>query len=341
MMKNFFVKYRIELLVFIISIAVIHGSAFLIGDNYDHYSNPDILTYTGLAEFDFDQSPVRRYRVIIPWLAGALHYIMEPLFDRLSPNSFPGDFSMVMSFMLINTIFMGLWGLVLYRINSLYARKQSFYIPIMGVIAILSGRWVGFLTGTPMVDSLFLLMTAILIYGIIAKKYSWIILAIYIGPWAKESFIFFIPLLVFLKRSAYPKIILHLIISGIIVFSFRYWLDQQISTNMSESFSHQMDHFSSIKTSLSRLFSFHGIYELFSIAGFWWILIAMSLYHGYVRSMSLINKKHFWLLFILLVLFQALLSTELARMFLLLSPLLAILITIYFDRNELFTSLEK
>lgn len=310
--------------IFIFSMAVVSGPAFMIADTFHHEGNPDIITYLGIAEGDFDQSPVRRYRVIIPWLAEGIHFFLEPVFDRLSPNTFPGDFSKVMSFMLVNHIFMGLWGVALFLITQLYLHKNKIIGGLIGILAILTCRWTIFLTGTPMVDSLFLFLVALFIYGILAKKHWAILAAIYLGPWAKESFIFFVPLLIFAERQKYLHYALHLILSGIIVFSFRYGLDAYVGNQAMESYDSHISHLESVKHALKRMLSFHGIYELLSIPGIWVLSIFYGWYRGWLKASVEGRNKYFWIVFVLVILAQALLSTELARMFLLLAPLVVV-----------------
>ena len=70
-------------------------------------ANPDIDTYLGLSHFDFDQSPIRRYRVIVPFLAAGLHSILHPVLSVIQPNSFPGpDFGMGFCFLVVNNLIM-------------------------------------------------------------------------------------------------------------------------------------------------------------------------------------------------------------------------------------------
>ena len=75
-MKDFTYKFNFQnniklenIIVFLFCFAVLLGPAYSLFDsyNYDTEANPDIKTYLGLANFDFDQSPIRKYRVIVPF----------------------------------------------------------------------------------------------------------------------------------------------------------------------------------------------------------------------------------------------------------------------------------
>lgn len=317
--------------LFVLFLAIISGFAFGFADVYDHMSNVDVQTYVGLSEFDFDQHPVRRYRVIIPFLAAAIHYVLGPILNLLSPNNFPGDFSRIMSFVIVNSCLMSLYAVILFKICRSVLDNSNLWPALIGVLSVLTCRWTMLISGSALVDSLFLVVLGCLLLGIIRKEIWLVILAIYIGPWAKESFIFFVPLLLFFERKHYSKILLHLLVSGVLIFSFRYLFDQYIGAEFGESLSRDVSHFEVIPKSLDRLFSFHGLYEVLSIGGVWNLILFGGLLLKEVREKIKESLTSLWGVLVISVVIQALLSFELARMFYLLTPLLAILVAIVFD----------
>jgi len=159
-----------------------------------------------------------------------------------------------------------------------------------------------------------------------------LIIAIYLGPWAKESFIFFVPLLMFCDRKWWLRLGMHLLISGLLVFGFRYWFDQTIGADFAASISRDVSHFGGIPDSLRRLFSVHGAYEVMSIGGAWNVFLLIGLFIPKVRQSFLGKMSWLWWLFLGSILFQALLSQELARMFYMSTPLLAVMIAVFFDK---------
>ncbi|MDF1698284.1 MAG: hypothetical protein P1U56_20715 [Saprospiraceae bacterium] len=317
--------------LFILFFAAIFSTAFGFADVYDHMSNVDVQTYVGLSEFDFDQHPVRRYRIIIPFLAAGLHFIFGPIFTLLSPNDFPGDFSRIMSFVVVNSLLMSVYAVLLFRICQAVIGSSKIWPAIIGVFSVLTCRWTLVISGSALVDSLYLIVLGLLLLGILKNKLWMLILAVYLGPWAKEAFIFFIPLLLFLEKKYYPKILLHLVISGVAIFTFRYFFDQSIGAEFGESFTRDVSHFSVIPDSLRRLFSFHGAYEVLSIGGVWNVFILVGVFLKKYRIELYKSLSKLWLLLAVLVLIQALLSFELARMLYLLTPLLAVVIAQLFD----------
>ncbi len=317
--------------LFFIFLAVISGFTFGFADVYDHMSNVDVQTYVGLSEFNFDQHPVRRYRVIIPMLAAAIHYIFAPVLNLLSPNDFPGDFSRIMSFVVVNSTLMAIYAILLFKICTIILGESKYWPSMIGVMSVLTCRWTMLISGSALVDSLYLVVLGFLLLGILKKRIWMLVLAIYLGPWAKEAFIFLVPLLLFFEKKYYPNFLLHLILSGIIIFSFRYFFDQSIGAEFGESLARDVSHFEVIPMSLKRLFSFHGLYEVLSIGGVWNVFILIGLLVRDIRVQLKNCLSWLWGLLAVLVLGQALLSFELARMFYLLTPLLAVVISGLFD----------
>ena len=295
------------------------------------YQDPDIITYTGLANFDFDQSPVRKYRVIVPFMASGLNFIFHPIFEMLQPNSFPGqDFSLGLSFLIVNSLLMALFGLVVFKLcRSAGASTQASAI---GVAAILTCRWVAYIAGLPWVDSLYLLVIATSVLGLVSDNKTLLFLAILIGPWAKESFIFIAPIIFFYSRANKVQLLSIFALSGVLVFGFRFLFDHFNEVQPMIGLERDISHLDNIAPALSRLFSFHGIYELFSILGFWNLAFIALIRKGNRLALKS-NNGYLALWFFIAVLVHAILSTELARMFYLFSPFLALWVSIIFDKE--------
>jgi len=322
------IKRNLWIVVFMFSLAIIFGPAFGMFSEFN-YNTPDIHDYIKLSNFDFNQSPIRRYRVIIPMIASGVNYVFGPVFNFLKPYQFPiPDFSVCMSFFVINSLMMSIYGMVVYKLNREYG--ASVIGSVIGLLSILTSRWTAYIAGLPVVDSLYLLIIAISFLGIKTKNTKLIVLSILLGPWAKESFIFIAPLIFFFSHVNKRKQIGLFVLSGVIVFSFRYYLDLINGIETFSSFESNVNHFNFILISLKRLFSFHGLYEVFSIIGVWSFLFAVLL-RKKIREVFLKKMPSYTSYYIIIVLIHVLLSTDLARMFYLLTPLLAIGVAILFD----------
>ncbi len=312
------------LLVWFLSLAIVLGPAYTLFDNYnyDFVENPDIETYMGLASFDFDQSPVRRYRVLVPFAAAGVNFILSPILDRVQPWTFPGpDFSLGFSFLLVNSILVALCGLLVFQL----CQQFGISVPgsILGSLSFLTCRWTAYAAGLPLVDSLYLLVIIMVLLAIKTRRDSLIILAIMLGPWAKESFIFIAPLIFFFHPMKKGKLLFWFVLSGAIVFSFRYAFDQLNGFSASESIQKDLGHFDQIGPSLQRLFSFHGLYEILSIIGLWGAGFLLLIKKEFRISLKQLTPVYFYF-FLGIVLVHALLSYDLARMFFLATPLLAV-----------------
>lgn len=320
-----------SLALFLFCLAILFGPAYALFDayHYDTAANPDLETYLGLANFDFDQSPVRKYRVIIPFLAAGVNYLFGGLFAALAPNSFSGpDFSMCLSFLMVNCLFMAVFGMLVYQLCKAFGASRLG--AIMGLLSVLTCRWTAYLAGIPIVDSLYVVVIAMTLLGIQTKNTKLIIAAIFIGPWAKESFIFIAPLIFFFSSINKWKQVLLFLISGLLVFSFRYFFDQYSGTPSGLGPTSNFAYISNAPIALMRLFSFHGIYEIVSISGIWGLLFVF-LIHKPIRIVFKQKTSLYLILFLFIVLIHAVLSAELARMFYLATPVIAVWISLICD----------
>lgn len=320
-------------IIFLFSYAVLFGPAFALFSEYtyDLEAMPDLATYLGLAEFDFNQSPVRRYRVIVPFLAAAIDAVLGGLFEQLSPYTFPGpDFSLCFSFLVVNSTLMALFGLVVYRLAR--ACEAGPLAAAVGLLSVLTCRWTAYLAGLPLVDSLYALVIATTLLSIATQNRSLLVVSILVGPWAKESYLFMVPILFLYAPLRWYRTAGWLALSGLLVFSFRFGYDWYNQLDPGESLTKDLAHVQSIKISLRRLFSFHGLYEVVSIVGIWGLLFLLLIKKD-VREFAGAHSPKFSWLFVGIIVLHALLSTELARMLYLLSPLLAVWIGLIVERS--------
>ncbi len=316
-----------ESLIFMIIFFILWNLGFHILVYFPLDQSPDIQNYLAMAQLDFDQSPVRRYRIIIPFLAYFINLIFGWFFNLFHPWSFEGNFSLCFSFFLINTTIMSFVMVMIYKLCKSF--QIGFWYCLVAIVAVLSSRWTAELSGLPLVDSLYLLSLVFALYGLKTKQWSYLIASIWIGPWAKEAFIFMVPLILLFAKTEKLNLLKHLVLSGILVFGFRFLFDYYFGNDWTHSIKEDLTSFTSIGISLSRLFSFHGLYDLFSVVGFW-ILLPLLAYLKYRNNFLTIYTDNLLLFnsYLLIVLLQALLSTDLSRMFYLAIPVLAVWIAI-------------
>lgn len=328
-------------LVFLFCLAAIQGPAFSLMDNYDQAGCVDCQTYQGLARFDFNQSPVRRYRPVVPMLASAVYHVFGPVFRKLQPGSFPGDFALSFSFLLINSILLSIWGVLIYRFCKDYGIAT---VPsLLGLLVMLSCRWTPYIAGTAMVDSLYCVVVALALLGIKERNSTMTLLAIFLGPFAKEAFIFIAPVIFFFSHINKVKLLGYFVLSGILVFGFHYAYDRLAGFTPGSGLAADMYHFTYVKENLRKLFSFHGVYDILSNPGLWLIapLAALRLAPGYKAAL---RQRLAWYMFFFLlsILVHMLLSGYLERMFYLTMPLLCMFVALAIDEGrKLYFAPEK
>lgn len=322
-LKNLVTRIKIfDVGLFLFSLAIIHGVSFHVMTLTDASELKDCVTYLGLAEFDFDQYVVRKYRIIIPFMASALHAILGDLFQILSPWSFTGDFPMGMSFLIVNNLFMALAGVVIFK--YIHAHTRNTFSSLIGLLSVLTCRWTGFVAGLPLVDTFYLLVLALVLLGLKTNNKKLLIAAIFLGPWSKEAFIFIAPIIFFFAPVKKGHQIIYFIASGILVFSSRFLIDLYSGTSPMSAIHEDFSHFGNILISLQRLFSFHGVYELFSVTGFWILLLIPALIKkSLVQHLKSFQAFEWW--FMASVMLQVLISADIARMLFLFTPVLAVL----------------
>jgi hypothetical protein len=105
-----------------------------------------------------------------------------------------------------------------------------------------------------------------------------------------------------------------------------------MGANAFESIEHDIETFYSIKQSIHRFFSLHGVYDIFSVEGLWvaipvlLLLLDRSSFYSTVRKMDL-----YMYAYLVSVFFQAIISSDLARMFYMILPVFAVFIGISAD----------
>jgi len=310
-------------LVFLFCLAAIHGPAFSLMDNYDQSSSPDCQTYLGLAHMDLNQNPIRRYRPIVPLLAAGVNCTLGRAFDVMRPVNFPGDFPLTMSFYIVNCILLSIWGLMIYRFCRAYGLPTVF--ALAGLLVMLTCRWTPYIAGTPIADSLYCLVVGLALLAIREKNEVMLIWAIFLGPFAKEAFIFIAPLLFFFSGVSRVRQLLYFGLSGLLVFSFRYAFDSYTGFPPAGGLAADLDHINYLLDNTRRLFSFHGVYDVLSNFGLWLLFPLLAWWAAPAYRQQLRGAAEWYMLFFMMSIFvHMVLSSSFERMFYLSMPLICL-----------------
>ncbi len=308
-------------LVYMFCVAVMAGPAIsaLFANDISIYT--DCTTYLGLASWDFNQDAVRRYRPIVPLAAGVLNSLFGGLFEHLAPSYFKGNFSLPFSFFLVNISLFGLYGTLIYKYCKAYG--AGILAAIGGVLIMLTSRYTAYYAGLALVESLFMVTIALALLGIKEKNETFIVLSIFIGPFAKEAYIFIMPVVLFYSHVKKSRLLVYLILSGMLVFGFRYAYESLFNLPVNSGLKVDLQHIPNIKLYLPTMLSFQGIYKIVSSVWIWLLLpvIGILLAPGTKRVIKQ-SSEGYMLLFFMLVVLQMLLSGSMERMFYEMMPVL-------------------
>jgi len=326
--KQFFLREPV--LVFFFCFAVLFGPAITVLFANDLSQFTDCNTYTALSNFDFEQSAVRRYRVIIPFLASGLNAIGGGLFNKLAPSYFVGNFSLPFSFFLVNTTIMSLFGSMVYRYCRAFDVTR--FAAVIGIVFILTARYTAYFSALPFIDSLFCLIVSMTLVGLKEKNNKMLLFCLFVGPFAKESYIFIAPMIFFFGPFNKFNLLGWFGLSGLLVFGYHFLYDYYYPPKVVGWFKAELYHFYFLKKGLGMLFSFYGLYKIFINIGLWLALPIAACFYSVALRQQL--KKYFdrsILYFVAAVIFQMLLSLSMERMFYILMPVLAVVMAMAFD----------
>jgi len=316
-----------HLLVFMFCLAVIFGSALATLFEYDLARFPDCKTYLGLAQFDINQSPVRVYRVIIPFAAAGLNFLFGGIFSKFAPAYFVGNYSLPFCFFLINIILTAFFGSLIYRYCKAFGVDKL--SAIIGTLVMLTCRYTIYMAALPLVDSLFCVVVMLTLLGIKLKSTNMLLWAIFLGPFAKESFIFLALLIFFFSHLDKKRSFLYFLYSAILVFTFRYIYEVFVLRTNGNGLMADLRHLPNIIKYLPKLFSFYTLGKILMNTGFWVLapLLVMFFKPGWGREvLAKLDKWLSW--FIIAVVIQMLLSGSMERMFYLAMPVICVIVAL-------------
>ena len=116
--------------------------------------------------------------------------------------------------------------------------------------------------------------------GLKEKNTKMLLWCIFLGPFAKESFIFIAPLIFFFSHINKGKLLLWFGLSGLLVFSYHFLYDYYFPPKIVGWFMAEFYHFYLLKNGLTLLFSFYGLYKIHINIGVWIILPVVACYYS-------------------------------------------------------------
>ncbi|MDX5347003.1 MAG: hypothetical protein LPK19_07130 [Hymenobacteraceae bacterium] len=334
-----FFSLKHQLLVYLFALGIIIGSAYTMYVHFDFSHSTDSKSYIKMAQGDFDVTITHRYRVLVPFAAAAVAWPMQQVYKKIWPHRAASDWPLRIGFFVINSLLVAWFGLLLYLICRNYG--ASGWSSLVAVTAVLTSRWAVYSAGLPLIDSLFLVTVALAFYGIKAEKKWALVLAILLGPLAKESFIFFAPIIFFYGR-ALPKLqqVLLFVLAGALAFFIRFTIDAQVqATADAGGLQNAFEHVENIILSIKRIFSVKGIGELFSVFGVFTLVLIAGFFGGKAQRQQWLGQLDVVCLWwMLAVAVQVLLSHDVGRMTYLTAPVFAASVALILDRHSFWQS---
>lgn len=304
---------------------------------FDINNSVDPKTYWGLAHFDFEQSVVRKYRVLEPFSVAAMNWVLVSVARLFKPGALSGDYSMRLCFYVFNLCASSMFCMLSYA----YARSldRSKVAALVVALMIVSAKWTVINTAAFMADSLFCCFIALTLLGISRKNNAMLFWSVLLAPFSKEAYVFILPVIFLFSHVPKLKLLGWFALSAVITFGFRYSYDRLTGHPMSESLAQDTEHFTYILNNSKRFLEPAFQDPLKAAIGLWLFipLGGILLIKGFARQLVR-QVKPYMVLWLLLVVLQMAMSGDLARMFYIYLPVYGFFIAYTIDAWRAYRS---
>ena len=278
----------------------------------------DSASYLAMSNGDSDIASIHRYRIIIPFLAGLVRDVIQPLVPTDQLHAIDA-----LSFYLVNYFITSLAGLFLYLflVELKFKPERS----LLGVFIFLGSRITILSTGGPMVDSLYYLAIIVILYCCLTQRS---ILLSVLNPLlilTKETTVPFLFLPFFVKTMNRKLILLSLSVSFVVLF----WVRNRVTAALPNVVKSDdpilvtvTSHLASGLENLSQsYFSLAGWHDLFSPFSVFWVVAFFGAWLEYKKIETYYQIPCFLLWIIPITFGFTVLSSNVGRMLHSLFPL--------------------
>jgi hypothetical protein len=300
--------------------------------HYDFSHSSDTESYLAMSTGNYNVNPVHRYRFILPVLAKTIALPLQAVYTKLWPHRSESLWPLQLSYFIINSLITAFYGWIVYRLLCLYSTQLTAII--VGLVVVLTSRWVAYIAGLPLTDSLYLVAIASLLYSIKAENKILFIATVLLGGLMKESFLLFAPLILLAGPYKWYVRANLIFLSLIILFGEHKLIDVFIPMENTSAIQHEslvdvfIRHIHKTTGTLGELASVRGLGEIFTVLGvFTFILIYGASNKGCRIAWKSSVEKYYWVFFGCIII-HALISGDAARMFYFGSALYGILIAV-------------
>ena len=287
--------------------AVMYGATyqqFRYFDINDSRVGWDPKDYIRMSHGDYDVTAVRKYRVVVPFLAEHVRELLKPFVtDRKELEK--------LSFYIVNVAF----GLASSLLFFELLRWMGFEIglSIFGAFIFIANRVTVQVTGIPLVDSFFFTSLLLILLLTVKERNRWLAFALPILALSKETVLPFLllPLLTRTRRSIFY--IISLLVSFGLVYLVRCTISQRSSTESASVYVVFQSHMYAFWDNVNRLLTLEGLHDL---QNGYSLFLVFAVFGFYIHSKEKRYRvPHFFLLLVPISLFLAFVSGDLGRMF--------------------------
>lgn len=310
-MKTFLIPY-------LFCLAILIGPAYNMYVHYDFSHSIDTESYLAMSNDDYDVNPVHRYRFIIPCTAKFIAWPLQAIYTKLWPHRAESLWPLQLAYFIINTLLTAFYGWLTYKIIRLYCNQLT--AVVIALTAVLTSRWVAYIAGLPLTDSLYLIAIAGLLYSIKTKNAILFAVVVLSGGLAKESFLLFAPLILLAGPGTWYLRAGLIIASLAVLFTEHALID--ISLPMTETATVAKEtlieifirHVNQTTETLETLLSVRGLGEIFTVLGIFSFVIVYGTLNKSIRNSWKISIEKYYWIFFACILIHALISGDAARM---------------------------
>ena len=300
--------------------------------HYDFSHSSDTESYLAMSDGDYNVNPVHRYRFVVPFAAKIIAIPLQAVYAKLWPHRAESLWPFQLAYFIINSFITAFYGWLVYRLLRLYSNRLA--AVLIALAAVLTSRWVAYIAGLPLTDSLYLVAIAALLYSIKTNNLMLFSITVLSGALAKESFLLFAPLIIFAGPGTWY--LRAGLVAGSLLILFGehalidWWLPMQETAAVSKETLVEIfiRHVHKTTTTIRALASVRGLGEIFTVFGIFTFILIYGALNSSCRSIwKTAVEKYYWIFFGC-ILVHALISGDAARMFYFGSALYAILIAL-------------
>jgi hypothetical protein len=299
--------------------------------HYDFSHSSDTESYLKMADGNFNVNPVHRYRCIVPLAAHVVAIPLKAVYTKLWPHRAESLWPLQLAFFIINSFLVAFYGWIVYRLLRLYSNQLTAILT--GLIAVLTSRWVAYIAGLPLTDSLYLIAIAALLYSIKTDNKKLFVATVLLGGLMKESFLLFSPLIVLAGPFNWRIRTAFVVLSVCMVFGTHAIIDalfplREAAGIKSESLVDILMRTSAktFETAMD-LLTVRGMGEIFTVLGIFTFILIYGSANKKCRAVWKTSVETYYWIFFGCILVHVLISGDAARMFYFGAPLYGILIT--------------